>query len=153
MSNKFNIREKLKSRGLKVTIQRVRVLETIISLNSHPEAETIIKLIRENDPNIGVGTVYKILDTLVNKGLIKKVKTENGIVRYDGTVTPHHHLYSPESEQIGDYYNEELDNILKDFFEKNKIKDFSVESITVNINGRFIQNKNINPKIRDSMYD
>jgi len=141
MDNKLNIRYKLKSSGLKATIQRVKVLETLCSLNSHPTAETIIKLVREDDPNIGVGTVYKILDALVNKGLIKKVKTENGVIRYDGTVLPHHHLYSPEREQIGDYYNEELDKILKDFFEKNKIKDFSVESVTVNINGSFIQDK------------
>jgi len=147
MSESMNVRGKLKSKGLKVTIQRVRVLETISSLNSHPEAETIIKLVRENDPNIGVGTIYKILDTLVNKELIKKVKTENNIVRYDGTIKPHHHLYSPESEKIGDYYNEELDKILKDFFEKNKIKDFLVESVTVNINGRFLSDKNISSDI------
>jgi len=110
----------------------------LCSLNSHPTAENIIKLVREDDPNIGVGTVYKILDTLVNKGLIKKVKTENGVIRYDGTVLPHHHLYSPENEKIGDYYNEELDTLLNDFFEKNKIKNFSIDSVTLNINGRFI---------------
>jgi len=143
----MNIRDKLKSKGLKVTIQRVRVLETLCALNSHPEAETIIKLVKETDPDIGVGTIYKILDTLVNKGLIKKVKTENGILRYDGTVKTHHHLYSPESEKIGDYYNEELDKIIKDFFEKNKIKDFLVESVSLNINGRFLPDKNISPDI------
>ena len=141
MNNKLNIRYKLKSSGLKATIQRVKVLETLCSLKSHPTAETIIKLVREDDPNIGIGTVYKILDTLVNKCLIKKVKTENGVVRYDGTVLPHHHLYSPENEKIGDYYNEELDKMLKNFFERNKIKDFSIDSVTVNINGSFIQDK------------
>ena len=141
MNNKLNIRYKLKSSGLKATIQRVKVLETLCSLNNHPTAETIIKLVREDDPNIGVGTVYKILDALVNKGLIKKVKTENGVIRYDGTVLPHHHLYSPENEKIGDYYNEELDKMLKNFFERNKIKDFSIDSVTVNINGSFIQDK------------
>ena len=57
--------------GLKVTPQRVAILEAIITLNNHPTAENIIDFIRKNHPNIATATVYKVLDILVENSLIK----------------------------------------------------------------------------------
>jgi len=53
--------------GLKITPQRLAVLEAIIRLNNHPTADNIIDHIKQNHPNIAVGTVYKTLETLVEK--------------------------------------------------------------------------------------
>jgi len=69
-------RNKLVEKGLKITPQRIAILEAIIKLNNHPTAENIIEYIRKNHPNIATATVYKVLDALVENGLIKKVKTE-----------------------------------------------------------------------------
>ena len=77
------IRNKLIEKGLKVTPQRIAILEAIIKLNNHPTAENIIDYIRKNHPNIATATVYKVLDALVANELIKKVKTERDIMRYD----------------------------------------------------------------------
>ena len=68
-------------------------MEAIYTLNNHPTAEYIIEHIRKNDPNIGSGTVYKVLETLVENKLIIKVKTEKDVMRYDGILENHHHLY------------------------------------------------------------
>jgi len=70
------IRNQLVEKGLKVTPQRIAILEAIITLNNHPTAENIIDYIRINHPNITTITVYKVLDALVANELIKKVKTE-----------------------------------------------------------------------------
>ena len=59
------IRNKLIEKGLKVTPQRIAILEAIIKLNNHPTAENIIDYIRNNHPNIATATVYKVLDALV----------------------------------------------------------------------------------------
>ena len=69
-----DIRNKFAEKGLKITPQRVVILEAIYKLNNHPTAENIIEYIRESHPNIATGTVYKVLETLVENGLIKKVR-------------------------------------------------------------------------------
>ncbi|HKM93898.1 MAG TPA: transcriptional repressor [Prolixibacteraceae bacterium] len=142
MSKKIEIRDLIASKGLKVTPQRMRVLETIYKLNNHPTAENIVEFIRKNDPNIGIGTVYNVLDTLVENNIITRVKTDKGIMRYDGVLENHHHLYCIECDYIEDYKNENLDNLLQEFFKENQINNFNIEDIRVSINGNFIIHKN-----------
>lgn len=122
----------------------MRVLEAIYKLNNHPTAENILYYIRKKDPNISSGTVYKVLETLVENNLIKKVKTEKDVMRYDGILENHHHLYCIQCDYIEDYNNEKLDKLLTDFFTENKIDNFIIEDIKVNITGNFIKHKNIN---------
>jgi Fur family peroxide stress response transcriptional regulator len=135
------IRNKLVEKGLKITPQRIAILESIIKLNNHPTAENIIDYIRKNHPNIATATVYKVLDALVEKGLIKKVKTEKDVMRYDAFLENHHHLYSSESDRIEDYLDDELNEILEKHFEKKGIPGFKIEDIKLQIIGKFIKNK------------
>lgn len=123
--------------GLKVTPQRLAVLDAMSNLKDHPTAECIIDFIRKNHPNIAVGTVYKTLETFVEKGIIKKVKTERDIMRYDSIMEKHHHLYCVESERIDDYYDPELNQLLEDYFTKKNIPNFSINDIKLQITGKF----------------
>lgn len=125
-----------------MTPQRMRVLEAIYLLDNHPTAENILEYIRRNDPNIGYGTVYKVLETLVEHNLIVKVKTEKDVMRYDGILENHHHLYCKQCDYIEDYHNEKLDKLLTDFFHENEIDNFIIEDIKLSINGNFIIHKN-----------
>ena len=144
MTSRLEIRDLISEKGIKVTPQRMRILEAIYKLDNHPTAENILDFVRKNDPNIGSGTLYKVLETLVEKNLIKKVKTEKDVMRYDGNVKNHHHLYCLKCDYIEDYINENLDNLLNNFFEENKIDNFIIEDIKVSITGNFIKHKNIN---------
>ena len=135
------IRETLIKKGLKVTPQRLVVLEAVTELGNHPTAEKIIDFIKQNHPNIAVGTVYKTLETFVEKEIVKKVKTDKDVMRYDAILEKHHHLYCIESDRIEDYYDDELNQILKDYFEKKDIKDFKIEDIKLQIIGNFLNNK------------
>ena len=135
-----DIKNKLSEKGLKITPQRMSILEAIYNSN-HPTADDIIKYIRQKHSNIATGTVYKVLDTFVQKGLIKKVTTEKDVIRYDGLLIHHHHLHSSEDILIKDYIDEELDKILKDYFQKKKIDDFKIEEITLQIKGKFLNKK------------
>jgi Fur family transcriptional regulator, peroxide stress response regulator len=135
------IREKLIKSGLKVTPQRIVVLEALIKLNNHPTAEKIIEYIKTNHPNIAIGTVYKTLETFTEKGLIKKVNTENGIMRYDAMVERHHHIHYTDSDKIEDYFNDEINILISEYFKKHEIHDFEIEDIKLQIIGRFIKTK------------
>ena len=132
------LKDKLVEKGLKVTPQRMSILEAVYVLNNHPTAEQVIDYIKPRFPGIASGTVYKVLDTLVKHELVKKVKTEKDVMRYDGIIDNHHHLYCVECDYIVDYNNEALDAILKKYFEDNKIENFIIEDLRLQINGRFI---------------
>ena len=142
MSNFF--REQLKEKGLKVTPQRVAIYEAIVKSKNHPTAENVIEYIKANHPNISVGTVYKVLDSLVENSLLKKVKTEKDIMRYDAVLSNHHHLYCSETDRIEDYDDEKLNKLINEYFKKNKIKNFKVQDIKLQITGQF--NNNIKQK-------
>jgi Fur family peroxide stress response transcriptional regulator len=133
------IRNKLAEKGLKVTPQRVAILEAIINLNNHPTAENIIDYIRDNNPNIATATVYKVLDALVMNELIRKVKTERDVMRYDAMMENHHHLYCSDSDRIEDFVDDELNEMIEKYFEKKKIPDFKIEDIKLQIIGRFLK--------------
>jgi Fur family peroxide stress response transcriptional regulator len=133
------IRNKLIDKGLRVTPQRIAILEAIVNLNNHPTAENIIDYIRKNHPNIATATVYKVLDALVANELIKKVKTERDIMRYDAIMERHHHLYSSESDRIEDFIDTELNEMIEKYFEKKKIPDFKIEDVKLQIIGKFLK--------------
>lgn len=132
------IRNMLLKKGLKVTPQRMAVLEAIIDLQNHPEAYQIIEYIRIRYPNIATGTVYKILDVLVESNLIMRVKTDRDIMRYDAILDNHHHLYSGETKRIENYFDEKLDELLKDYFKAHQIPNFKIEDIKLQIMGAFL---------------
>lgn len=135
------IKNKLTDKGLKVTPQRIAILEAITELHNHPTAENIIDFIRENHPNIATGTVYKVLDTFLEKELVKKVKTEKDIMRYDAIIENHHHLYCKESDRIEDYFDSELNQLIEDYLKNKSIKNFEVDEFRLQITGKFT-NKN-----------
>lgn len=134
-----DIRNRLAGSGLKVTPQRMAILEAVYSLPLHPTAESIITHIRNKYPNIASGTVYKVLDVLVEKQILKRVKTEKDVMRYDGVTQPHHHLYCAVSDKIEDYTDADLDELLKNYFNKKNIPGFQIEDIKLQIKGRFTE--------------
>ena len=113
------------------------ILNAIYVLDNHPTADNIIEFIRESHPNIATGTVYKVLEKLVENKLINKVKTDRDIMRYDGIIENHHHLYCSECDLIEDYKDEELDELLKEYFRTKKFTGFKLEDIVVQIRGTF----------------
>lgn len=130
-------REKLKEKGLKVTPQRVAIYNVVHDMKNHPTAENVVESIKPDFPSISVGTVYKVLSVLVENNLLKKVKSEKDIMRYDAMVDHHHHLYCNETDRIVDYADEELDELVANYFKKKKIKNFIIEDVRLQITGKF----------------
>lgn len=131
------IRQKLAEKGMKITPQRMAVLEAIYQLNNHPTADNIIEFIRKKHPNVAMGTVYKVLETLVQNGIIKKVTTDRDVMRYDGIMENHHHLYGTDSNLIEDYHDPELDQLLQNYFDTKNIPGFKIDEFVLQIKGTF----------------
>ncbi|MGE5313229.1 MAG: Fur family transcriptional regulator [Acidobacteriota bacterium] len=130
-------RTELKDRRLKVTPQRLAVLEALRSLHDHPTADKIKDHVVKHHPHIAVGTIYKTLETFIERGLVRKVKTEDGVMRYDAVLEKHHHLYCETTERIEDYVDETLNRLLEEYFRKKKIPRFTVKDVRLQIIGTF----------------
>lgn len=134
-------RDLLTNNGLKVTLQRIAVYEAIIKGPDHPSAEMITRAVQKKYPNISAGTIYKTLDTFVQKGILKRVKTDADVMRYDPVLQRHHHLYSLEDNRIEDYYDEELNSMIEDYFMRKNIPGFSLEDYKLQLMGSFQDKK------------
>lgn len=131
------IQEKLADSGLKITPQRIYVYEAIMNLNNHPTAEMVKKYVEKNYPSISLGTIYKTLETLVDKGLINKIKTEADVMRYDPVLKKHHHIFCQKTNTIADYHDDELMQLLHDYFNQHNIPGFTIEDFKLHIIGEF----------------
>ena len=135
--NSDTVRSKIRDGGLKVTPQRMAVLEAILHLDNHPTAVQIVDFVRSRQPNIAVGTIYNTLEVFVDKQVITTAHSEKDSVRYDAITGLHHHMYCKESEKIEDYYDEELDRLLKEYFESKKPGYFNIDEIRLQLIGKF----------------
>ena len=136
------LEDRIRKAGLKVTPQRLNVLRIMMEVN-HPTADQILRKIREKYASVSTGTIYHILDTFVEKGIVNKVSTKSGALRYDAIMDPHHHLVDSGKEEIRDFFAPELSAIISDYFKNNPITGFDIEGINLNVMGKFsTQNSN-----------
>ena len=136
-----NYRTRLRESGLRVTPQRLTGYEAVDVLRNHPTAEEVSQYISKKHPEIALGTIYKTLEILAEKNLLKRVKTDSGLLRYDAADESHHHIYCTNCDRIDDYYDTELTKMLHDYFETNRIPDFRIEDIKLQIVGNYTDNR------------
>lgn len=98
----------LRSKGMRVTPQRLAVLEAVARGGKHPCAEEVYRRVREAVPNISLATVYKALNDLRGVGELKAVAV-SGKIRYDVTGrAPHHHMICEACREVTDVEADEI---------------------------------------------
>ena len=98
---------------LKYSRQRECIKEYLISTHDHPTADTVYMHVKKEFPNISLGTVYRNLNLLVELGEICKISTPDGGDRFDGTMTPHYHIFCTECGCVFDLVLDQMDEINK----------------------------------------
>lgn len=88
--------------NLKYSRQREAIKEYLAHTKEHPTADTVYMHIREEFPNISLGTVYRNLNLLVDMGDIIKITSSDGGDRFDGDTAPHYHFFCSECGKIID---------------------------------------------------
>ena len=78
------LKERLREKKLKVTQQRMLVLTTLAENNGkHMAAEEIFEQIVSDFPEMGLATVYRTLQLLLEMQLIDRINLDDGFVRYE----------------------------------------------------------------------
>ena len=109
----------LKQNGLKVTNQRVAILEVLNKRpGKHLTAEEIYDYVKENYPEIGIATVYRTIQMLSELNLIDKLNLDDGYVRYEiskksseNSSHHHHHLICLECGSIYAFQDDLLETL------------------------------------------
>ncbi len=120
------VKELLRSRGLKVTSQRLLVLDIMAAHpDEHLTAEEIYDLAKIKSPDIGLATIYRTVQVLLDLHIINKVTFDDGFTRYElngeesASGHRHHHaictrcgqVYSLETDLLDILEQQVLENI------------------------------------------
>jgi len=131
----MTIKSMLVRANLKATHQREVILSTVLECENHPSTDDVYEITRKQIPSISLATVYKTLETFIKAGLISKTLSTEGQLRFDPNLSAHGHIYSNNSNEIIDYFDEDLNILISNFFKKKKFKNFHIKKISLNIMG------------------
>ena len=106
-------KEKKYMANLKRSKQRECIKAFLATRTDHPTADTIYMNIRQEFPNISLGTVYRNLALLSDLGEIMKITTDGGADRFDGNATRHHHFICTKCHRVMDLDMPSIDGIME----------------------------------------
>ncbi len=92
------------------TIQRKLVMN-VVQNSLHPTAEYVYKTIKTDYPDISLGTVYRNLSLLSNRGDILKIPLPGSADRFDRDISLHYHAVCSECGAIDDVHGLDLGDI------------------------------------------
>lgn len=87
---------------LKYSRQRESIKTCLMGRKDHPTADALYTSIREEFPNISLGTVYRNLSLLVELGEIQKFSCGDGTDHFDYDTSPHYHYVCRHCGKIVD---------------------------------------------------
>ena len=113
--------------------QQRNCIKNIVMENPiHPTAKQVYEIARRSYPKISLGTVYRNLNQLAEHGMLKKICSSYGSVRFDGRIDAHFHMVCSGCERVFDV---ELDEMLR-LNDKIRTKyDFAVSEYEISIKG------------------
>lgn len=82
--------------------QRELVLQTVLENPIHPTADGVYQQVRQQNPRISLGTVYRNLNFLAEMGMIRKISMPVGSDRFDGRLDQHDHMVCTGCDRVFD---------------------------------------------------
>ncbi|NTU42975.1 MAG: transcriptional repressor [Nitrospirales bacterium] len=96
--------ERYRDIGLKLTPQRVAILDYLEGNTEHPSADEIYRAVAEKFPTMSFATVYNTLEALRKRGGILELTIDPDKKRFDPNTEPHHHLICVRCKRIVDIH-------------------------------------------------
>ena len=92
--------------NMRLTSQRQVIIEELRKVKTHPTANQVYDMVRKRLPRIGLGTVYRNLELLTEKGLINKLEVGGEQKRFDGDTSQHYHIRCVKCHRVEDIFIE-----------------------------------------------
>lgn len=118
------LRELLAKHNIRVSHQRLLILDYLIMHPTHPTADKIYKDLKKVDPVISQATVYNTLNLLVEHKLVKELDFNMSSKRYEFKKTNHGHFICESCGLI-----EDLD--VDDLEYPEELKEYEIDNVEV----------------------
>ncbi|NRA55161.1 MAG: ferric iron uptake transcriptional regulator [Gammaproteobacteria bacterium] len=114
----------LRKAGLKVTLPRIKILEILqLPQNQHISAEELYKILLEKDEEIGLATVYRVLNQFDDAGIVSRHHFDSGKSVFELSSKHHHdHLVCLNCGKVIEFHDEMIETRQREIAEANGIK-------------------------------
>ena len=93
--------------------KRNAILAYLQSVTNHPSAEMVFTHLKQEIPDLSMGTVYRNLNLFKAQGLAVSVATVKGVERFDGNTSPHVHFICSDCDAVIDLMEMEIPQTLR----------------------------------------
>jgi len=102
---------RLTSKGIRPSIQRMAIMEYLITHHTHPTIEDVYRDLVTRIPKLSHTTVYTTLRMLAEHHVAQMITIDEHHVCYDGIITPHVHFYCTKCGKVIDLMHEKAPHI------------------------------------------
>ena len=102
--------------GLKVTLPRLRVLETLEHADPHHmSAEDVYKRLMQTDETVGLATVYRVLTQFETAGIVDRHNFDDGHSVYELAGEKHHdHMVDVDTGRVVEFINDRIEALQRE---------------------------------------
>ncbi|MBQ9743240.1 MAG: transcriptional repressor [Ruminococcus sp.] len=118
--------------GQNFSKKRQMILDTIKSSHTHPSAKWVYDTLKEQVPDLSLGTVYRNINLFKEQGLVVAVANVDGEERIDGDTSAHAHFVCKECGKVFDI----PEDIITIRSESCPMEGFSTESAVLTYFGK-----------------
>ena len=90
----------LTAHGVKVSVQRVAVMQYLLQQMGHPTVDEIYQALVDHIPTLSKTTVYNTLRLLMEHGVVRMLTIDGKNANYDGVTEPHAHFLCHQCGRI-----------------------------------------------------
>src|SRR5574343_593571 len=114
----------LRKAGLKVTLPRVKILEILQDpTHQHISAEDVYKILLELGEDIGLATVYRVLNQFDDAGIVSRHNFEGGKSVFELTQQHHHdHLICLDCGKVIEFSDDFIEQRQKEIAQRYGIR-------------------------------
>lgn len=103
----------LKKAGLRVTTQRLAVIDLLLRSKDHPTAQMVYDTLRGQFTTLSLMTVYNTLNCLVEAGIVSDLgNIGDGFTHFDGDTSPHINLACNQCYKIVDLHTPQAADLI-----------------------------------------
>ena len=98
--------------GLRITAQRIAVLQVMAEAKDHPDIAEMHRRARKYDPSISVATAYRTIALLEQAGMVQRHSFDGASARYERVDKVHHdHIVDLDSGAIVEFQSDQIERL------------------------------------------
>jgi Fur family ferric uptake transcriptional regulator len=109
--------DELRAAGYRRGLARMRVIDFLDAQDCCVGAQELHRELVSRGEQVGLASVYRVLDVLAEKRLVQRVDLGDGVTRFEAirdAVEHHHHIVCDDCGRIEPFADQRLERVLRD---------------------------------------